>query len=136
MLCGVKKVGGLKSSKKLMVPQCFEQIKKIHKMQKLENNRIYLDLPFREKERAKLFGARWNPEKKRWFVCGDRVPIQLEKYISFKEYRAEPYEPDYLSQNSYFAFEKGLSMSVMCGDYYGFELRQNTSRGRVYTERM
>tara|TARA_B100001564_G_scaffold269603_1_gene231205 strand:+ start:322 stop:651 length:330 start_codon:yes stop_codon:yes gene_type:complete len=103
-------------------------------MPKAEKQRIYLEVPFREKERAKRFGARWDPDKKRWYVRGDRVPSQLEKFISIKEYLAEPYEPDYLSRYSYFGFETGLSMSVMCHNYYGFELMPKTNRGRVFID--
>lgn len=46
------------------------------------DDRIYLRVPFRDKDYAKReFGARWNPQKKRWWVKSD-----MEKYIpKFKE---------------------------------------------------
>lgn len=34
-------------------------------------NRLYLNIPYAEKEEAKKFGARWNPEKKQWFFNGN-----------------------------------------------------------------
>ena len=91
---------------------------------------------FRSERRRELRGSvlDGDPDKKRWYVRGDRVPSQLEKFISIKEYLAEPYEPDYLSRYSYFGFEKGLSMSVMCQNYYGFELMPKTNRGRVFID--
>lgn len=31
-------------------------------------NRLYLNIPYAEKEEAKKFGARWNPEKSNGFL--------------------------------------------------------------------
>lgn len=45
---------------------------------------VYLKVPFAEKDYAKGFGARWDPEKKSWYVLGE-VPAELEKYL--KDYR-------------------------------------------------
>lgn len=29
---------------------------------------LFLDVPYKEKDEAKLLGARWNPEMKKWYV--------------------------------------------------------------------
>ncbi len=34
--------------------------------------RVYLKVPFAQKDEAKRLGARWDQESKRWFVSGDR----------------------------------------------------------------
>ncbi len=31
------------------------------------NNRVYLKVPYSDKEFAKKLGCRWNPDKKRWY---------------------------------------------------------------------
>jgi hypothetical protein len=32
-----------------------------------KGNKIYLDVPYNDKEEAKQYGCRWNPNKKKWF---------------------------------------------------------------------
>ena len=36
-----------------------------------EKKRIYLNVPFGEKDEAKKMGARWESSKKRWYVNDD-----------------------------------------------------------------
>ena len=36
-----------------------------------EKKRIYLNVPFGEKDEAKQMGARWESSKKRWYIDGD-----------------------------------------------------------------
>jgi hypothetical protein len=43
-------------------------------------DRKYLFVPFEEKELAKSHGAKWDKERKKWFVEGE-VPEALEKYV-------------------------------------------------------
>lgn len=38
------------------------------------DNRLYLEVPLAEKDKAKAFGARWDPDKKHWWV-----PVHLYK---------------------------------------------------------
>lgn len=38
----------------------------------MSRERVYLKVPFAQKEEAKRLGARWDQESKRWFVSGDR----------------------------------------------------------------
>jgi len=38
----------------------------------MSRERVYLKVPFAQKEDAKRLGARWDQESKRWFVSGDR----------------------------------------------------------------
>jgi hypothetical protein len=38
----------------------------------MKRERVYLRVPFAEKEEAKRLGARWDQESKRWFVPGER----------------------------------------------------------------
>lgn len=42
-------------------------------------SKIYLNVPYSQKEFAKKYGARWNPERKRWYVT-DSIPSELEVY--------------------------------------------------------
>lgn len=55
------------------------EIQRQRKIQDMENPRHrrgvrahyipqYLNVPFREKEEAKKMGARWDPERKKWYV--------------------------------------------------------------------
>lgn len=34
----------------------------------MKNTRLYLNVPFKEKDEAKALGARWNPERKEWYI--------------------------------------------------------------------
>lgn len=38
----------------------------------MKRERVYLRVPFAEKEEAKRLGARWDQESKRWFISGER----------------------------------------------------------------
>lgn len=42
--------------------------------------RIYLNVPYTEKDHAKEHGAKWDPTKKKWWV-GDAVPTELERFM-------------------------------------------------------
>jgi hypothetical protein len=48
----------------------------------MNKNVIVLDVPFSEKEEAKMLGARWNPDIKRWFVPGHLNIKLFTKWIS------------------------------------------------------
>ena len=41
---------------------------------------IRLNVPYREKDEAKAFGARWNPEGKFWYWNGDELPEGLVRW--------------------------------------------------------
>lgn len=36
------------------------------------DSRIYLNIPFKDKEEAKSLGCRWDPEKKSWYCIKDK----------------------------------------------------------------
>lgn len=35
------------------------------------SEKIYLDVPFSEKEQVKALGTKWDPEVKRWFITSN-----------------------------------------------------------------
>lgn len=41
--------------------------------------KTYLRVPYDDKDYAKRYGARWDPDRRQWYVTGD-VPSQLAKY--------------------------------------------------------
>ena len=43
--------------------------------------RLYLDVPYREKEQAKALGAKWNPRVKKWYA--DTPP---EEFVRFSKW--------------------------------------------------
>lgn len=45
---------------------------KSYKESFMKRERVYLRVPFAEKEEAKRLGARWDQESKRWFISGER----------------------------------------------------------------
>ena len=45
------------------------------------NNLLYLNVPYSKKEEAKKLGAKWNPEKKKWYYNGNP-----ENYIKFAKW--------------------------------------------------
>jgi len=46
----------------------------------MKRERVYLKVPFAEKEIVKRLGARWDQESKRWFVNGERDLTPFEKW--------------------------------------------------------
>lgn len=40
-------------------------------------NRIYLNVPFTEKENAKMHGAKWDPKKKKWWVTDLKSELKI-----------------------------------------------------------
>ena len=44
--------------------------------------RIYLDVPYEEKDDAKSHGAKWDPSKKKWWVYD--ISPEIEKYVCVK----------------------------------------------------
>lgn len=41
---------------------------------------IFLTVPFAEKDQAKSLGARWNAEKKKWYVPAGADPTPFKKW--------------------------------------------------------
>ncbi len=50
-------------------------------METTQNERIYLNVPFSEKEEAKAIGAKWDNEKKSWYVLADVSEEAFVKWI-------------------------------------------------------
>lgn len=46
-------------------------------MNNLDNLRINLDVPYREKDEAKKLGAKWDPKIKKWYVPSN---IRIDKF--------------------------------------------------------
>jgi hypothetical protein len=47
----------------------------------MKKERIYLDVPFEEKDEVKTLGAWWDPAEKRWFVKEGRDPKEFERWF-------------------------------------------------------
>jgi Domain of unknown function (DUF5710) len=47
--------------------------------------RVYLNVPYEEKDEAKALGARWSPDNKRWYVPEGRDRSKLSKWIPFSQ---------------------------------------------------
>ena len=46
----------------------------------MPNSKIYLNVPYTEKDTAKALGARWDPSKKKWYVPVDKDRAQFSKW--------------------------------------------------------
>jgi len=79
---------------------------------KADKTRIYLDVPYRDKDYAKSFGARWDADERKWFVW-DRVPDELKRFEPVRTYTyVKPEETiDRLCRYCFFSFEEGLRKS-------------------------
>ncbi|MEQ8392316.1 MAG: zincin-like metallopeptidase domain-containing protein [Thalassospira sp.] len=55
-----------------------------------ERKRIYLTVPFSEKDQAKALGAKWDRRAKAWYARDD---MQLEPFKRWQETKAKPPEP-------------------------------------------
>ena len=43
--------------------------------------RHYIECPFKEKEEAKSLGAKWDPERKKWYYTGLQNPALFKRWI-------------------------------------------------------
>lgn len=61
---------------------CVEKKKEEVKKDKEEKERVYLNVRFDDKEDAKSMGARWNPEKKKWYSPNNSIRYEalINKY--------------------------------------------------------
>jgi Domain of unknown function (DUF5710) len=46
----------------------------------LAAQKVYLRVPYAEKEQAKRHGARWNPERRLWWICRNDIAIHPGVY--------------------------------------------------------
>ena len=47
-----------------------------------DNKRLYISCPFSEKDEVKAMGARWDPDKRKWWVSNDYINrIKFSKWI-------------------------------------------------------
>lgn len=51
----------------------------------MKNSRLYLNVPYSEKDEAKSLGARWNPERKEWYVDNSKIYHLFEKWYYNQE---------------------------------------------------
>lgn len=54
------------------------------------SNRIYLDVPIADKDAAKSFGARWDPDKKLWWAHTENYKGELTKWLPTFKARTYP----------------------------------------------
>lgn len=48
--------------------------------------RIYLNVPYVDKEVAKRYGAKWHPERKQWYIQGEIIANEdFAKWLDYKE---------------------------------------------------
>ena len=48
---------------------------------RLKNEKHYINCPFKEKDEAKALGARWDPDKRKWYYTGDKDPEKFKKWV-------------------------------------------------------
>ncbi len=77
---------------------------------KREAMTITLKVPYYEKEQAKLLGARWNQDKKHWYVPDGMLATPFECWIDepFNQSKSQPKKP----RN---ARRKGVKSKVLIG---------------------
>lgn len=84
--------------------------------------KLYLNVPFAEKEEAKRLGARWDPELKLWFVeIKDTVPSPLHRWLIEKvDYNllAEDYSIVMASKPCWKCHEQTIVTTFLLDRYY------------------
>jgi hypothetical protein len=94
---------------------------------KVAKQKIFLNVPYREKDEAKYHGAKWDAGAKKWFVF-ERVPEALKRFAPKPTYVfVKPEESiDSLCRYCYFSFDEGLikSKSDPKACIYCFEKKQ------------
>jgi hypothetical protein len=73
--------------------------------------KFYLSVPYSDKDEAKSKGARWDPEKKKWYVPGGYPSIFFIKWIQeLKE------NPHYSVFNEYYYIGENQRLCWKCGE--------------------
>lgn len=57
-------------------------------MSTTQKSDIFLNVPFKEKDHAKSLGARWNPERKQWYIPSGMDPIAFAIWMNPDEAQA------------------------------------------------
>lgn len=52
------------------------------KKEQTQAGRNYLNVPYAEKDRAKAAGAKWDPDKKKWYHPGGELPEGLKRFVA------------------------------------------------------
>lgn len=65
----------------------------------MADSKIYLNVPFAQKDEAKALGARWDAIKKKWFVAADKDITLFAKWQA-EAGAVEPSRPKTSSANS------------------------------------
>jgi hypothetical protein len=55
-----------------------------------EKDRVYLFVKFKDKDLVKRHGARWDADKKQWYVEKDKVPDELQKFTTKQKIKQMP----------------------------------------------
>lgn len=69
-----------KNKKELKIIKPIER-KEIHLDELIEQNRIYLNVPYSEKDEAKKLGAKWSQNKKQWYITKNNNKSSFKKWL-------------------------------------------------------
>jgi len=91
-----------------------------------ELKKIYLCVPFDDKEYAKKNGCKWDVEIKRWYILHKEIPEELKKYTS-KRLGIEDKEDIYTYKKNLPSFyEDKVNLNYYCSiDDYNKKIRTN-----------
>lgn len=84
-------------------------------------DRVWLDVPFDEKDDAKRFGARWDGREKRWYATAGRVANDCDRWA------ARPDLPDLLPGEDR-SFGKGLFVDLVPSSCWFTNVRSCVSK--------
>lgn len=73
------------------------------------NGKVYLNVPFAEKDRAKTLGAKWDPSLKKWYYQGD-----VRNYAKFARWLAAG-QDDVVIAHEYLYIIEGVRTCFRCG---------------------
>ena len=92
---------------------CVKEVDVYYKRSgKTDKKRIYLDVNYRDKDFAKSHGARWDADKRKWYVL-ERVPDTLKQFepIRTHTYIKPEKTIDCMCRYCFFSFEESLQRS-------------------------
>lgn len=72
--------------------------------------RIYINVPYAEKDQAKLYGARWDAEVRRWYITQAQDAMLFQRWFS-----ADPVKPvsqDRITLKEFLARNYGSAISL------------------------
>ncbi len=86
----------------------------------MDNNKVWLDVPYKEKDEAKSLGARWDADKRMWYVQNSKDLLKFKKWINDTVINIKAENPFYIAYGYRKCWKCGNATPViaLCSENY------------------